>query len=372
MLKRLDINHFTVFKDAGFEFGPGLNVLIGDNGTGKTHVLKLGYMFCRAWPALMQTKLRLGKQRAESYLEERLAGLFKTGQLTNLISQGHRNGAELSAQVVGRIPMQIGMPSEALEAAGMEEAMAWDIRLRRAPDGGARVDAQALPDSASRNAFVPRSVFIPSKEVVSLFKGLVGLFESFRDFPLDETYRDLAAAMATLEPRQPSLLMTPLVDRIVKLLGGELAMEQGELLFRRLDSTTLESQLLAEGHRKLALLIYLLRHDLIERGGTVFWDEPEANLNPAAIKLLAEALHTLSGHGVQVILATHSLFLLRELEILGDMKRVPAQPAHRYFALGRKGGHVVVSVGDDIAAIDPLVLLDEEIQQSDRFLAAAK
>lgn len=43
MLKRLYLRNFTVFADAEFEFGPGLNVLVGTNGTGKTHVLKAGY-----------------------------------------------------------------------------------------------------------------------------------------------------------------------------------------------------------------------------------------------------------------------------------------------------------------------------------------
>ncbi len=48
MLKTLHIRQFTVFQDARFEFSNGLNVIVGDNGTGKTHVLKLGYLFCRA------------------------------------------------------------------------------------------------------------------------------------------------------------------------------------------------------------------------------------------------------------------------------------------------------------------------------------
>ncbi|MEN8216627.1 MAG: AAA family ATPase [Pseudomonadota bacterium] len=43
MLNSLDIKNFTVFADAKIEFSPGLNVLIGDNATGKSHLLKLGY-----------------------------------------------------------------------------------------------------------------------------------------------------------------------------------------------------------------------------------------------------------------------------------------------------------------------------------------
>jgi recombinational DNA repair ATPase RecF len=69
MLNQLHLKHFTVFQDTSFEFSPGLNVIIGDNGTGKTHVLKLGYLFLRAWLDLTGNQMNLGKKRAEAYLE---------------------------------------------------------------------------------------------------------------------------------------------------------------------------------------------------------------------------------------------------------------------------------------------------------------
>ena len=43
MLQRLHLRHFTVFEDVGFAFGPGLNVLVGTNETGKSYVLKVEY-----------------------------------------------------------------------------------------------------------------------------------------------------------------------------------------------------------------------------------------------------------------------------------------------------------------------------------------
>ena len=372
MLDRLDINHFTVFKEARFEFCRGLNILIGDNGTGKTHVLKLGYLFCKAWPGLRQHKLGLSKQRAESYMEERLAGLFGTSDLAHLISKGHKNGAAIAAQVVGRVPTaQFHVRGEKLTSAGVEEVMPWALRIKRDKEQRARIEAITIPDVAAANSFVPRPTFIPSKEMVSLFKGLIGLFESYRDFPLDETYRDLATAMATLEPAKPSTLMPDIAARISTLLGGELQLVNGELVFEHTDGSPLESQLMAEGHRKLALLIYLIRNRLIDRGSALFWDEPEANLNPAAVRLLAEALHALAGGGVQVILATHSLFLLREFEVLAGTNGLQSVP-QRYFALGSSKKGVTINTGDEIESVNPLVLLDEDLAQSDRFLGSQK
>ena len=377
MLKTLHIRQFTVFQDACFEFSSGLNVIIGDNGTGKTHALKLSYLFSRAWPDLMTKQLRpMGKERAQAYLSERLAGLFRVSDLGLLVRQGQKSSARLVAEVSGRIPtVQMHLPGESPpQSLGMPESMPWDIQIQRNKEAAGVLKAiempEVVPDTAASNAFLPRQVFVPSKEMVSLFKGLIGLFDRYQEFPLDETYRDLAVAMATLEPRQASSLFPDVMQRIQKLLGGDLKLDSGQLVFERPDGSHLESQLLAEGHRKLAMLIYLLRYGVIERGSTLFWDEPEANLNPAAIKLLAEALFALTALGVQVILATHSLFLLREFEILQTANQFAGRPVPRYFGLGLQRGQSVVSQGNDITSIDPLVLLDENLPQSDRYMEA--
>ena len=125
--------------------------------------------------------------------------------------------------------------------------------------------------------------FVPSKEMVSCSRA-GGAVRQVPGISTDETYRDLAVAMATLVPRELSSLFRTQPQRIQKLLGGNLKLENGELAFEREDGSRLASQLMAEGHRKLALLIYLLRYGVIERNTTVFWDEPEANLNPAALQ----------------------------------------------------------------------------------------
>jgi len=369
MLKKLGIKQFTGFPQADFEFGPGLNVIIGDNGTGKTHVLKLGYLFCRAWPDLMRKGMRLNTKRAESYFEERLAGLFRIADLGELIRHSHKNGAKLSAEVVGNIPtIQITMPAEKLLSRGLPECMLWEVRLQRAKGQAVRIEANTIPEEAAVNAFVVQSIFVPSKEIVSMFKGLIGLFEAYRQFPLDETYKDLAVALATLEPAAPSPLLSEVGQRIATLLGGELRLVNDDLVFEQKDGRTLDSHLMAEGHRKLAMLLYLVRYRIIEMGSTVFWDEPEANLNPAAIRLLAEALYALTGQGVQVIVATHSLFLLREFEVLSRGQEKQTAASTRYFSLGRTRKGIIVSAGNETVDIDPLVLLDEDLAQSDRFM----
>ena len=98
----------------------------------------------------------------------------------------------------------------------------------------------------------------------------------------------------------------------------------------------------------------------------LFWDEPESNLNPRMIREVAKAILRICEAGVQVFVATHSLFLLRELEIL--LEREFENIEQRYFALRRDDEGVVVSQASEASGVDPLILLDEELLQSDRFV----
>ena len=121
---------------------------------------------------------------------------------------------------------------------------------------------------------------------------------------------------------------------------------------------------MAEGMRKLGMLTHLAATGALAGGGCIFWDEPEANLNPALIRRVARAVLDLCARGVQIFVATHSLFLLRELELLcagSDVK-------HRYFAFAKDENGVGVRQAEAWEDVDPLNLLDEELAQSDRYL----
>ena len=43
MLQSLDIRNLTVFVEAHLRFSPQLNVIVGENGSGKSHLLKVAY-----------------------------------------------------------------------------------------------------------------------------------------------------------------------------------------------------------------------------------------------------------------------------------------------------------------------------------------
>lgn len=166
MLKTLKVSNFTVFGDVEFAFSPGLNVIVGENGAGKTHVLKLGYLFSRAWPDLTAQRLAVNKERAQAYLAERLADLFQVSDLSALIRRNAKGGAVLQAQVDGHIPtVQVRMADEPeFTSPGLPEAMPWKVQIQRKDQAGllkATVLPDEVPDAAARNAFCRSRCWCP-------------------------------------------------------------------------------------------------------------------------------------------------------------------------------------------------------------------
>ena len=126
--------------------------------------------------------------------------------------------------------------------------------------------------------------------------------------------------------------------------------------------------LVAEGLRKFGMLARLIATGIILDNGYLFWDEPEANLNPRMVAKLAETIISLPNlHGVQVFIATHSLFLMRSFEMISN-GNLPTNTQRISSAYTPQGDHVGIEQvirSDDIGDISSL---DEELAQSDRYL----
>ena len=47
-IKHLELENFTVLHELNMDFSRGINVFIGENGMGKTHIMKALYSACQA------------------------------------------------------------------------------------------------------------------------------------------------------------------------------------------------------------------------------------------------------------------------------------------------------------------------------------
>lgn len=358
MLKRLHLRNFTVFEDADFEFGPGLNVIVGTNGTGKSHVLKVGYATVHCLSQVLQNLSKLSAQELEAaeenlilrHIESLAEGKFKAvfQPVPYSISLLNRNGHHASTAVVD------------VELSYLGGHNTTSILLS---SGYISIPSFIKPAGFSEDSNFLNPVFIPAKEVLTM-SWLLPMY-TLREVPIDQTYPDLLQLLPVLPLKLISTTVLKILERLQHLIGGKVEEEGGRFYLAAPDQPRMEMNLVAEGMRKFATLYKLLANGTLTPETTLFWDEPEANLNPALLKEMAAVLTELARAGFQIILATHSLFLLKELHILSQKEKT----AVRYFGLSAEaGGATQVATADSLTDLPNLVALDVEMAQSDTFL----
>ena len=158
-------------------------------------------------------------------------------------------------------------------------------------------------------------VFLPTRELLTIYPGFVSLYETTA-LPIEETWRDTCILLGAPLAKGPRLKeITRLVGPLEDQLGGKVVIEH-DRFYLKTQIGNLEAHLVAEGLRKLAMIARLIATGSLVGSGSLFWDEPEANLNPKVIKHVARTILQLCKSGIQVFIASHSLFLMRELDIL--------------------------------------------------------
>jgi predicted ATPase len=346
MLKRLFIKNFTVFAEADFEFGPGLNIVVGTNGTGKSHVLKLGYSVAKTSHRVRRTRTLQSKGSLQRELATDLQEVFRAEGVGHLTR--YSAGKE-------RTEVLVDFSQEGARKIGF--AFSSSSKIEVALEGN-------VPREFAENGVV----MIPAKELLSMFPGLNSLVEEYQ-LALDTTYTDLSRRLATpLKRTAQSIEIKQVLEQLQVAMGGTLKQEHGRFYFYPQSGGKLEIDLVAEGLRKLATLAQLLSNGGLHQENTLFWDEPEANLNPALLRKLALVLVELVKQGFQIILATHSLFLLKELHILSRQQGERPLPL-RYFGLNTGGdGATTVTTVDDFEELPDIVALDVQLEQNGLFL----
>lgn len=346
MLKRILIKNLTVFTDADLVLGKNLNVIVGENATGKTHLLKMAYcVLAASWeegrkpnpPAPTKTWL-------QSRLADKLVNVFRPETLGRLARR--KQGRE-------RCDIQIEFFQPAL-----------NIAFAFSTNSKSEVSIGTLPEKWLDAA----PLYLPSRELLTIFPNFISVYEShYLEF--EETWRDtcvLLGAPLQKGPKEKRIreLLAPLEDA----MQGAIELDRNGRFYLKNASGRMELPLVAEGLRKLGMLSRLIATGALLDKGYLFWDEPEANLNPRLIKQVAKTILDLSAMGIQVFIATHSLFLLRELEILLSSAAC-AQCDARFFGLHPSDDAVLVRQGASVDEIGDIAALDEELAQSDRFVS---
>lgn len=341
MIKTLEVQNFTALPDATWEFASGLNVIVGENGFGKTHVLKLLYALLK----VPSDAKDLSAAQLERAYAEKLVGVFRPESLGRLVKR--RQGR-------GRCGFSVRMTDSQLSVAGGFASNAKSqVELKKRPTKG-----------------LERSpAYLPTRELVTLCPWFVPLYDNYH-LEFEETWRDTVSLLGNPSLKGPrEKRAAALLEPLEQAMGGKVQVDaaSGRFYLQLPGEGRMEMPLVAEGLRKIAMLARLISTGTLLEQGYLFWDEPETNLNPKLIKVIAASIVAVAASGVQVFVASHSLFLLRELEMMLGEKRYQ-KLARRWFALAAKDGEVALEQSDQVEDIQTLVMLDEELAQSDRFM----
>lgn len=305
---------FGPFADAEIQCVEGLNVFIGENSTGKSHAMKATY-------SVLET-MRNAKDRKvtaiANTLETKLAAIFRPDD-----------------DAVSRLVRRRRSRSSAR------------ISVKGAKGTSFIATISGHGEVSTLKPWTPmRSVFLPTREILSIYPGFVSLYRD-REISFDETYYDGCLALGTPRYRGPRReLAENLATRLRAALGGRTQFT-GDRFYVKFDGdrAPMEAHLVAEGLRKIATLERLVVNGSIVQRGYLFWDEPEANLNPRLTAVVADVLRHLAANGVQIFLTTHDYLLTKHLDLLTARKQ---EPPTRFFLFRRptKGAAVEITHAD--------------------------
>ncbi len=281
-IKTIEISNIMVFqrhweKDSDsfrLEFCDGINVLIGENGVGKTTILKM--IYAAAQCSVSQTAQENPKR------------------LLRFFSNSLKDSDALKNEVYKE-----------------------DCYYRISDGIHSYEDSMSHKDILNSNEWLRlniQSVFIPTTEMLSHANGFLALNQKYK-MPFDGTQIDIIVNASLPETREIPSVMKGILNKLSSVIDGTVILENDSFYVLKNDGRKVDFSLEAEGLRKLGLIWKLIRNGLLENGTILLWDEPEANLNPELYSLVAEILLELQKNGVQVFVATHSYNFAKYLEI---------------------------------------------------------
>lgn len=280
-LTRVKLERFTAFDSLDLPLSPGINVFVGANGTGKTHLMKVCYAACD-----------VSKKPDVSFATKLVNVFLPSGRSPSRLVRKHVRSTKSSVEVSKgfcSIKATISSRTRTANSVPVEVCEHW----HESP-----ID----------------SVYIPVKEMLSNAPGFRSLYAA-REVHFEEIYADILDRAYLPPPRGPAKdTRRKLLSILQEALEGKVAIENEEFFLQNKQGK-LEFSLLAEGLRKLGLLWLLIQNGTLNHGSILFWDEPETNLNPKLFGPVMNILLELQRDGVQVFLATHDYVILEELDL---------------------------------------------------------
>ena len=294
MLNKIKLNNFgPLVKLDWSNLGP-INLVIGENSTGKTFLLKALYSAMRT---LEEYKRGDDQRTAAEILAEKLYWTFQADKIGDLVTKG----ADTSLSCIVQFDQR-------------------NFAYSFGKDTTKQI-------SSLENHVQPRSsnsIFLPAKEVLSLHQNILKSREQDKAFGFDDTYLDLARALRQ-SPRLGNKYAEFSKSRqsLEDILGGRVEYDEasGRWQFKK-GNQKFSIGVTAEGIKKIAIFDTLLGNRYLDTNSIVFIDEPESALHPVAVSRLLDIVWVLAEKGIQFFMASHSYFVVKKLFLIAQEQNI--------------------------------------------------
>lgn len=266
-----------------------INLVIGGNGTGKTFLLKSLYAAVKTMESYRRGD---DDTPANEILAKKLRWTFQAEKLGDLVTRGAASSYKFGISM-----------------------------------GEAEFAYQFSRDAASKvvnftGNFEPRksnSIFLPAKEVLSLYHLILQSRDIDQKFGFDDTYYDLAKVLRVAPRRGKNYTeFANARQKLKNIIGGRVDYDENAGKWYYYEGRNKYSiHTASEGIKKLAILDRLLANSYLGKDSMIFIDEPESALHPRAISDFLDMLFSISQKmGIQIFIASHSYFVIKKLCLL--------------------------------------------------------
>jgi AAA15 family ATPase/GTPase len=298
MIANVQLQNFGPLEELRWSGLSSINLVIGGNGAGKTMLLKALYSAVRT---LEEYKRGAENRSASEVLVDKLYWTFQQDKIGSLVTKG------------------------------AEGPLRCTVSFQDADHGAADFMYEFGKSTTKQinvieNHVRPRrenSIFLPAKEVLSLHQVILTSRERDRAFGFDDTYVDLARALQL--PRTKGMNFKGFSAsrrKLEAMFGGRVSYNAASQRWEfQKGKQSFQIGVTSEGTKKIGILDTLLGNRYLGPGSIVFFDEPESALHPEAISALLDIIELMAESGVQIILASHSYFVIKKLCLIAQQKQ---------------------------------------------------
>ncbi len=186
---------------------------------------------------------------------------------------------------------------------------------------------QSTSDETHNSLFFFDSVFLPPTELLSWYSAILGDSEEYPRFYSTTCQKLLDNHRGFRELNQQESLLECFEQYYQE---GETVKPDPNLeshnafIYQLASGETIPFKQGAQGIKKVQQLRLLLENHSINRNSVLLIDEVEAHLHPALVRQFVRILAALAAKGVQIFIASHSYFVLKELVIASKQQQQSA------------------------------------------------